>query len=325
VLGADDDGLVVVRSSGTTGDPVDVPKDDFDSLYMWAVLRYWTARLGITLPPRPRVVLLCSLPGGLEYSVRLPLFHDGALHRLSIHHPRVRERISRARPSVVFTDPAGLHWLAAHSELASPRLLLSSAQHLAPSLRARFDAPLVNYYATTETGPIAWECLREAGRFHVLVPDVWVESVGGELVVSRLRPSAVPLLRYRTGDRGALVPAPCACGDPGPSIVGLSGRESCRFVTPSGALVDAWQLAFLFKHHALAAFRFVQLAPSAFRLELDESGDASALVAPVRAALARLGWSAPIRVDLGPLDRSARDSAKPCPFVCALEGDGARA
>jgi len=58
--GSDD--LVVVESSGSTGRPLRIVRDEYDCLHMWAVLRFWTSRLGIALPPRPRVVLLPPRP-----------------------------------------------------------------------------------------------------------------------------------------------------------------------------------------------------------------------------------------------------------------------
>src|SRR5262249_58428732 len=98
-----------------------------------------------------------------------------------------------------------------------PPLIVPSALPLPAELRAALPAPVVNLYATTETGPIAWECAR--GRFHVLIPDVWVEGLAGELVVTRLRAGALPLLRYRTGDAGDIPADPCASGRAGPPIV----------------------------------------------------------------------------------------------------------
>jgi phenylacetate-CoA ligase len=275
---------VVVKSSGTTGDPVNVVKDGYDCVHMWAVLRYWLEELRIEMPRRPRVVLLDTLPGGLEYSARLPLFFDGALHRISTLREDAFDRLERAKPSVVFTDPAGIHWLGGR---LSPPLLLSSAQHLPPT------PGVLNYYSTTETGPIAWEW---AGRWRVLSPDVWVESVDGELVVTRLRPSTLPLLRYRTGDRG---------GVGGGAIEGFTGRAACEFVTPEGRRVDAWQLAWLFKHVELRSFRLVQTGPSAFLLESDVE------VPRLSEALRVLGWKEP-GIERRPLLRAA--SPKPAPF-----------
>ena len=312
--------LVLVRSSGSTGEPVAVPRTRLDLLHMWAVLRFFLRRLRRALPSRPRVVLLCPLPGGLEYSVRLPLVGDGALHRLSLQRPRALERLRRARPAVLFSDPEGLHWLAAQADAPRPLLILTSASHFGPAQRAALGraqtAPVVNYYATTETGPIAWECLLSPGLFHVLLPDVWVESRDGDLLVTRLRPGAWPLLRYRTGDAGRVVEAACPCGFDGPSLTGFTGRRACLFSRPDGTAVDAWQLAWLFKQHPLRSFSLVQTGVERFRLELDpaEAAAAAGLAPALEAALRRLGWTAP-RVEAGAL---ARPEAKPEPFRCEL-------
>lgn len=311
--------LVLVRSSGSTGEPVAVPRTRLDLLHMWAVLRFFLSRLQVALPRRPRVVLLCPLPGGLEYSVRLPLLAGGALHRLSLQRPRALERLRRARPAVLFSDPEGLHWLAAQAEAPRPLLILTSASHFGPAQRAELartqPAPVLNYYATTETGPIAWECLEAPGRFHVLLPDVWVESLEGRLLVTRLRPGAWPLLRYRTGDAGLVVEGACRCGFEGPSLESFEGRRACLFCRPDGTAVDAWQLAWLFKQHPLRSFGLVQTGFERFRLELepDQAAAAAGLAPTLESALRRLGW-ATARVEAGAL--AGGRAAKPEPFRC---------
>jgi phenylacetate-CoA ligase len=286
---------------------------------MWAVLRFWLRRLGRRLPPRPRVALLCTLPHGVEYRTSLPALDRGTLARISLARPEAAARLGALSPHVVFTDPAGLHWLAAQASPLRPRLLLSSAMHLAADVRRRAEAaqraPVVNYYSTAETGPIAWECREATGRFHVLVPDVWVESVRGELAVTRLRASVLPLLRYLPGDRGEVDHEPCACGHGGPSIVGLDGRRSCAFVAPDGREVDAWQLAWAFQHHPLDGFRLTQVSAGAFILEIaGAAGGTAGVLDRLRASLFSLGWSAPTIV-CRRVTRLALAAAKPEPFV----------
>ena len=278
------------------------------------------------LTERPRVVLLCALPGGLEYEARLPLLHDGTLTRISTVRPAPLERLRAVRPDVLFSDPAGLHWLAAQERPPLPRLALTSAQRFSPAQRQELaralPCPVINYYATTEVGPIAWECLVEAGRFHVLLPDVWVEAVDGELVVTRLRESALPILRYRTGDRGRVTDGVCSCGARGPSIEGFTGRRACSFVTPSGGAVDAWKLAFLFKYVPLADFRFTQRTVRSFQLEV-VSGDrveTERLRGRLLEALRIEGWEkAEIRIDR--VDAIEGRGTKPEPFR-SLVGQG---
>ncbi|MCP3163213.1 phenylacetate--CoA ligase family protein [Myxococcus qinghaiensis] len=316
-----EDESVVVRSSGSTGEPVKVVRDRLDCLHMWAVLRFWLERAGATLPPRPRVVLLDALPGGLEYSVRLPILRDGALHRISVLRDDARERLCRVRPAVLFSDPEGLRWLSEQRDLPTPALLLTSAQYLPQDTRDALartvPAPLLNYYATTETGPLAWECLGGPGRFHVLAPDVWLEPGLDEVVVTRLRPSVLPLLRYLPGDAGTVDRDACACGFHGWTLERFGGRGACHFTTPTGRMVDAWALAWVFKHHALRAFRLTQMERSRFELELAgaEDSEVAPLCERLVAALRNLGWSESPRLDVRHV--SAEDLAtgsKPLPF-----------
>ena len=310
--------LHLATTSGSSGIPLLVPRSGYDGLHMWAILRFWIARLGRDLPPRPRLVLLCTLPGGLEYSVRAPQFHGGALHRISTVRPRALDRLLRVRPAILSSDPAGLHWLLEHDQLPRPALILSSASHLAPPLReaatAALGAPIVNYVAATETGPIAWECLVERGRFHVLQPDVAVREQDGWLDVTRLRDSPLPLIRYRTGDRGHLRHDPCACGARGASIVEFGGREACPFVRPDGTTVDAWTLAWLFKDLPLVGFQLAQVGRQAFHLALEAAPalGLDLLVLRLRLALRRAGFPEPtVSTAIGPRP----PSAKPRPFV----------
>ena len=310
------DDLVRVRSSGTTGAPLDVYRSGYECVHMWAVLRAFARIHRVRLPPRPRAVLLCTLPAGLAYSVRAPLFHRGALHRISTSRPRPAERLARVRPALICTDPAGLHWLSAHGA-PGPALVASSAQHLAPALRElaarRLAAPVVDYYATTETGPIAWRCPR--GRLHVLAPDVHVEALGGELAVTVLRPGPWPLVRYLPGDRGEVVDGRCGCGFSGRSIEGFGGREAARFVRPDGEAVDAWALAPVFKHHPLRAFRLTQRGAARFALEVEGAGAEAreALGRAARSGLRALGWRAPALEVIGVARLDG--GAKPRPFV----------
>ncbi|MCY1032959.1 coenzyme synthetase [Corallococcus sp. BB11-1] len=325
-LPAASDECVVVKSSGTTGDPVNVLRDRRDCLLMWAVLRFFTEHTGTVPPPRPRVVLLDVLPGGLEYSVRLPLFHDGALHRVSVLRDDAVARLRRVRAAIVFSDPEGLRWLLAHPEVPAPRLVLTSAQHLPRALRDAWEhgrgVPVLNYYASTETGPLAWECRRDAnaGHFHVLAPDVWLEPDGAEVVVTRLRPGVLPLLRYQPGDTGTVSRDACACGFHGWTLTGFGGRGACAFHTPTGRSVDAWSLAWVFKHHPLRAFRLTQVSWEGFTLELTDAPPDSVgpLCERLSAALRNLGWAAPVVTARTWGAQAPPPAAKPLPFRSEL-------
>ena len=95
-----------------------------------------------------------------------------------------------------------------------------------------FGCPVQNEYGCGEVGPIAYSC--PEGALHIMAMNVWVEVLSpsgtpvppgdsGELVVTDLHNTAMPLLRYRVGDQGALGDA-CRCGRPWPVLARIWGR-----------------------------------------------------------------------------------------------------
>lgn len=76
----------------------------------------------------------------------------------------------------------------------------------------------------TEAGITGFECPSHPGGVHLLESEIYCEVIDpvtgqplppgeeGELVVTPLGRLAMPVIRYRTGDRVRLAEAPCACG-----------------------------------------------------------------------------------------------------------------
>lgn len=78
-------------------------------------------------------------------------------------------------------------------------------------------------YASTDVGSIGWQCPHcKAGEHHAF-DDTLVEIVDGEIVVTSLSRLAMPIIRYRTGDRGKWIAPPCGCGGGAPMFK-LLGR-----------------------------------------------------------------------------------------------------
>ena len=129
-----------------------------------------------------------------------------------------------------------------------------------------------NGYSLGEPVCFATEC--PAGRMHISPEYGAIELVaqadGFEIVATGLVNDAMPLLRYRTGDRA--VPgdaAPCPCGRTLPTIGAITGRVDEVVVTPEGASVGpaALSLAFQGVPH-LRESQIVQDARDAIALTL---------------------------------------------------------
>ncbi len=109
-------------------------------------------------------------------------------------------------------------------------------------MRVQLDAELgikaVSFYGLSEMcGPgVAAECLDARAGLHVQEDHFLAEVVDpesgeplpadeeGELVFTTLAKEAQPLIRYRTGDIGALSNEPCSCGRTMARITALRGR-----------------------------------------------------------------------------------------------------
>ena len=110
-------------------------------------------------------------------------------------------------------------------------------------LRGQIDHALgisaINFYGLSEMcGPgVATECLTARDGLHVQEDHFLVEVIDpvdatpvpygsdGELVFTTLTKEALPLIRYRTGDLGAVTIEPCACGRTTARLIRLGGRR----------------------------------------------------------------------------------------------------
>jgi phenylacetate-CoA ligase len=92
------------------------------------------------------------------------------------------------------------------------------------AIESAWGARVIDHWGMTELGPMAVECAESPGGMHVLETECVAEVVDpeslepvavgeqGELLITTLRRSGSPVLRYRTGDLVVVDPAPCACG-----------------------------------------------------------------------------------------------------------------
>ena len=117
------------------------------------------------------------------------------------------------------------------------KVVVTSAEPVGEDQRAAigaaFGCPVRETYGMTENVAAASEC--EAGRLH-LWPEVGViEARDEEFICTGLLNDAMPLIRYRLGDRGRLAPTgTCPCGRTLPLIEAIEGRTSDLLVTSDG-------------------------------------------------------------------------------------------
>jgi phenylacetate-CoA ligase len=291
-------------SSGSTGEPFRVHYDP----RAWAVLKHLVKLRGrrvCGVGPRDRVAILDAvLPGARR---RGALEHLGRVRVLSVLAPAdvAARELAAFAPDAVYGPPSALLDVAralarAGTARRVPRTF-TSGELLLDAVRdeiARLlGARVFDVYGTSETKEIAFECRR--GGLHANWDVVHVEVTGddgrplpdgteGDLVVTSLVNHAMPLLRYRTGDRGSLVPGPCPCGLHLPRMGVVTGRAVDALRLPDGTRVSPYALTCAVERVAgVRRFQVVQTAPSVVRLraQCDPAVPAAAVEAGLRDAV----------------------------------------
>lgn len=122
-----------------------------------------------------------------------------------------------------------------------PKSLLLSADYVPESvvaaIREMWGCEIYTHYGMTEAGYACAVQCDARGDYHLRCADMLIEIIDpesglrlpdgheGEVVVTTFAHSAMPLIRYRTGDIACLNSAPCPCGGVLPRLSKVRGRR----------------------------------------------------------------------------------------------------
>ena len=130
----------------------------------------------------------------------------------------------------------------------SPRCVLSSGSYF-DSYSRKFvekilDTKIYDFYAATETGPIAFEC--KNGNYHVHSDLVYPEFImngehvsygkPGTLIITKLYGRGTPIIRYAGIDDLVTPGEKCNCGLSGGIIKKIHGRKCDSILLPDGKM-----------------------------------------------------------------------------------------
>jgi phenylacetate-coenzyme A ligase PaaK-like adenylate-forming protein len=215
---------------------------------------------GMTDLAEPGQEVLILLPGGGDQGVgrllQVALERIGVAGRLGRPGWGAGEILAAARSAHCLVGlPAELFHLCRTDPGLRPRTVLLSGDHMArpvvAGLAAAWGCRVATHYGLTEAGlGCAVQCragqghhLRDAELlFEIVDPDSGLPvppGEPGEIVVTTLAAEAMPLVRYRTGDLGRMLPGPCPCGGPLPLLGRVEGRRDQAVPVPGGVLTQA--------------------------------------------------------------------------------------
>lgn len=155
------------------------------------------------------------------------------------------------------------------------------------NLESVFRAPVYSQYGCCEVGHLAAECSCREGMHihydwrHLEIADEQghLLPVGeeGNILISDLLSTEVPVIRYALGDRGKMMTGACACGINLPRMAPVKGRVSEAFPMPDGSRLSGDYLTTIFDRYpdSIRGFRVQQKKDYSILVEYvvrDENG-----------------------------------------------------
>ena len=283
--------LIVKRSFGLCGIPLEIYWDSRDEERSQDVLRALRQeRFGITDEEKCCVFCTAKYAGNkiMDYMPKYLSWDKKILSfsMLDLSQERMKtcvEEIFAFNPAWMRLVPSVAVMLAetmASNELLPPpalRYIELSGEMLDEKtermIQEAFHVQTSNVYATKEMGPIAVSC--GEGNLHIFPENVEIQVMkdgkpvldeDGEIYVTSLQNKSMPLVRIKTGDRGVLLSASCACGQKSLALQ-LTGSRACSFIiTASGRKISAQVLRSMAEYaneeisRCLAGIQFRQTA-----------------------------------------------------------------
>jgi len=312
--------LVVHRTSGSSGEPLNIRRTVFEDRLLQAHRLKVLLNLGMRWTDRRTAVVTARKEPSRVFR-RLGLLRYQEIDCLE--PPEKILRALRASPPQVLRGfPGTLSWLAGFIRdedraVIQPRIIVTDSESLTDEMRARiegaFGARVTDFYDSHEFNMIAWEC-SAGGLYHVsdlsVIAEVLkdgkpaAEGEDGELVATALHSWAMPFIRFRLGDLVTRGPAMCRCGTENTTIERVQGRLMDRFEFPDGTTLHPYRLVrpLLSENSWIQRFQIVQetadrILVNIVPLEMEKTTVAA--VACVEAALASaLGGAAKVTVRL---------------------------
>ena len=281
---ADLERVIVYDTSGTTGHAIDVPTHPVALASAHVLCERALRAYGVEVefgPGKVASLNICAQQSTYVFAAIFSVWDQAGFAKVNLREeewPGGREGAKRYirefSPEIVTTDPVGLSEMIAWELPVRPKAIFSTAVELSPRVKeeaeAMYGCPVIDWYSTTETGPIAFSAPDGEGMLWA-APDLYVEVVDeegralpegewGEILVTGGRNPYLPLLRYRTGDRGRLR---------GGRLLEWEGRAAVFFRGMDGSVVNPVDIARILRLHApFVLHEFVQFRDGACRLRI---------------------------------------------------------
>ena len=277
-------------SSGSTGTPFCVQEDWYTAgLYRGAFLQAlewagWT----IGVPHIQTGMTLTRSRGRAIKDFVLRCHYVSSYDLRDEQLDTILDVMDRRRIDFIWGYPGGIYYLARRAQQRGWNRPLKAAAtwgdtlyaHYRSTIERAFQTKVFDQYGIGEGIQISAQC-GVGSHFHIFSPDVIVEYVDedgqpvpegqvGDLILTRLHPGPMPLVRYRVGDVGVSgASRTCSCGRNFEIMESILGRETDNVVTPAGnRLIVHFFTGILEYFSEIDTFQVIQDAPDFIHLNL---------------------------------------------------------
>jgi phenylacetate-CoA ligase len=147
-------------------------------------------------------------------------------------------------------------------------LVWSTSAPLYKNVRTKFEkafnCKIMNQYGCSEVANIAIQC-SVGENLHINYDYVHVDVISdnqycinreGDILITNLYSYVFPLIKYRLGDKGAILKDKCPCGNNLPLLAEIKGRISDAVYTPDGLYIDGSYLTTVFDNYVKSIEQF---------------------------------------------------------------------
>ncbi|EUB18526.1 MULTISPECIES: phenylacetate--CoA ligase family protein [unclassified Streptococcus] len=186
--------------------------------------------------------------------------------------------LNDVKPDIIYGNPFLISYVLDKVEKSDlkyhcPKFFYSSFELLSEGLRKRiktnFNCEVCDIYGFSEVGDIAWEC-PVSKNYHINEDFYYLETIDksgkniegsiGDIVVTSLHNSAMPLIRYRVGDCGILIPGEevCACGRKTRCLQKIVGRSVDFLKNEEGDSFSPYDVMTILERYRAKKFKILQ-------------------------------------------------------------------
>jgi phenylacetate-CoA ligase len=254
------------RTSGSSGTALDFCMDNSTRPTERALVLRHLLWLGYKRGDRTAIFKALPLADPTKLSQYLPGSRELRFSFHNVDHKRlemIADELERFKPAFINAWPSCLYILAEWMErngrsIPPPKYIVTSSEnqypHISENIERVFRSKIIDWYGQEECCATAIQCERAQG-YHIQMEMGLVELVPfsrgqecWEIVGTCLHNSAMPFIRYKTGDLAIKGEGHCSCEREHPTIEKIVGREIDFVLTPEKNLISPLILHFAFYH-----------------------------------------------------------------------------